>query len=215
MRNPFDFAAVEYDAWYDSPEGSIIFREELECVLLVKGRMGTRWLEVGAGTGRFGSRLGVRYALDPSRPMLLIASRRGMQPLVGTAEALPLSENLLDGVLMVVALSFCADPTVALHECARVVRRGGAIVAAIVPRNSAWGLHYTRKGADGHPLYSRARFLGVEDVVNYAAAAGLVLKDAASALLWKPDHQAASGHAVERGAVPGAGFVALRFERPG
>jgi len=215
MRNPFDFASVQYDAWYDSPEGSIIYREELECVLLVKGRMGTRWLELGAGTGRFGSRLGVRYALDPSRPMLLIAARRGMQPLVGTAEALPLSESCLDGVLLVVALSFCADPMTALHECARVVRHGGAVVAAIVPRDSAWGLHYARKGADGHPLYSSARFLGVEDVVNYAAAAGLALKDAASALLWKPAHQEPAGHAIERGAVPGAGFVALRFERPG
>lgn len=213
MDSPFDRVALEYDEWYDSPEGSLIYREELECVLLVKGRVGKRWLEAGAGTGRFGAKLGVRYALDPSRPMLQLASKRGMRSTVGNAEALPFSDGCLDGVLMVVALSFCQDPSLAMQEGARVLRAGGAIIAAIVPRSSPWGEHYTQKGAAGHPLYSRAHFLGVEEVVSHAAAARLALKDAASALLWPPTETSYVGHAVQRGAVPGAGFIALRFER--
>ena len=214
MENPFDSVVHEYDDWYDSPEGSLIYREELECVLLVKGRVGRRWLEAGAGTGRFGSRLGVRYALDPSRPMLQLARKRGMRSIAGNAEALPFTDGCLDGVLMVVALSFCQDPSAALRECARVLRPNGAVIAAIVPRSSPWGAHYTQKGANGHPLYSRARFLGIEEIVIHAAMAGLVLKDAASALLWPPTETSYVGHAVQRGAIPGAGFVALRFERP-
>ena len=214
MESPFDKLAQDYDDWYDSPEGSHIYREELECVLLVKGRVGTRWLEAGAGTGRFGSRLGVRYAVDPSQPMLRLASKRGMRSIAGTAEALPFTDGCLDGVMMVVALCFCHDPSLAVRECARVLRRNGALIAAIVPRNSPWGQHYTQKGAAGHPLYSHARFLGIEEVVVHAAVAGLVLKDAASALLRPPTEKAYVGHAVQRGAIPGAGFVAMRFERP-
>ena len=115
---------------------------------------------------------------------------------------------------MVVALSFCQDPSAALRECARVLRSSGAVIAAIVPRTSPWGLHYARKGTYGHPLYSHAHFLGVEELVGQAAMAGLTLKDAASALLWPPTETSYVGHAVQRGAIPGAGFVALRFERP-
>jgi len=214
MENPFNQLAPRYDEWYESPEGSLIYREELDCVLLVKGRGGKRWLEVGAGTGRFGSRLGVRYALDPSPPMLKRASKRGMGTIVGNAEALPLTDGCLEGVLVVVALSFCNDSSLAIRECSRVLQRKGTLVAAIVPRSSPWGQHYCRKGAEGHPLYSRARFLDVEEVVLQAAAAGLVLKDAASALLRPPTETHFSGHAVRRGAIPGAGFIALRFERP-
>jgi ubiquinone/menaquinone biosynthesis C-methylase UbiE len=214
MEGTFDKLADEYDAWYDSPEGSHIYREELECVLLVKGRVGRRWMEAGAGTGRFGSMLGVRYALDPSQPMLRLASKRGMRSIAGTAEALPFADGCLDGVMMVVALSFCHDPSLAIRECARVIRRAGALVVAIVPRTSPWGQHYTQKGAAGHPLYSHARFLAIEELVVHAAVAGLVLRDAASALLWPPERESYVGHAVQRGAIPGAGFVALRFEHP-
>jgi len=214
MRNPFDDAALKYDEWYDSPEGSLIYREEFECVLLVKGRAGRRWLEVGAGTGRFGSKLGVRWALDSSRPMLKLASQRGMCPITGNAEALPFTDGCLDGVLFVVALSFCRDSMAAIREGTRVLRRDGALVTAIVPRSSPWGQHYVRKGEEGHPIYSCAHFLNVEDVVVQAAGAGLILKDAASALLRPPTGTHYVGHAVQRGAIPGAGFVALRFERP-
>ena len=215
MQNAFDNRAYKYDDWYDSPEGSLIYREELECVLLVKGRVGRRWMEAGAGTGRFGSKLGVRYALDPSLPMLQLAAKRGMRSVVGNLEALPFTDGCLDGVLMVVSLSFCQDPSAALRECARVLRPNGAVIAAIIPRSSPWGLHYARKGADGHPLYSHAHFLGVEELVGQATMAGLVLKDAASALLWPPTETTYVGHAVQRGAIPGAGFVALRFEHSG
>ena len=212
MENPFDKVAQEYDDWYDSPEGSHIYREELECVLLVKGRVGTRWIEAGAGTGRFGAELAVKYALDPSRSMLGLAARRGLRIVMGRSESMPFADGCLDGVLKVVSLEFCQDPALAFRECARVLRRGGALVVAIIPRSSPWGTYYADKGAGGHPVYSHARFLSVEETVSHAATAGLLLRDAASALLWSPHESKHVNHSVRKGAMPGAGFIALRFE---
>ena len=73
MSTPFGAIAAEYDSWYDSEEGIAIFREEVEALLLVKGRAPGRWLEVGVGTGRFASALNVSDGVDPSEEMLSLA----------------------------------------------------------------------------------------------------------------------------------------------
>jgi len=213
MTNPFDSVAQNYDRWYDSPEGGAIYSQEFECVSLVKGRTNTRWLEVGTGTGRFATALDVRYGIDPSLPMLQFSRRGGMRTAQATAEALPFSDASFHGVLMVVALSFCQDPAKAVQESARVLRPGGAFVVGIVPKSTPWGQHYGNKAAAGHPLYSHARFLDISEVVNLATDAGLTLRDTASTLLQSPSEPPDTDRSVLRGTVPGAGFVALRFEK--
>jgi len=211
--DPFDRVAAKYDAWYDSPEGRAIFDEEVEALLLVKGRMPGRWLEVGVGTGRFASAFGVEDGIDPSPSMRSIAARRGIRTREGVAEALPYDDGSFDGVLVVATLCFTANPARSLRECVRVLRPQGALVVGLIPSASPWGQEYARKAAAGHPLYSQARFFDVDETVCMAAQAGLILTDAASALLQPPGKAAVQGHRVERGAVPGAGFVALRFGR--
>lgn len=63
----FDTAADAYDDWYDSPEGSAIFQEEKDCLQLLCSSFSGRWLEVGAGTGRFAKALGCEYGIDLSQ----------------------------------------------------------------------------------------------------------------------------------------------------
>ncbi len=213
MTDPFDGIAARYDAWYDSPEGRAVFDEEVEALLLVKGRMPGSWLEVGVGTARFASAFGVEDGVDPSLSMRSIAAQRGIRAREGVAEALPYGDGSFDGVLVVATLCFTTDPARSLREFVRVLRLEGALVIGLVPSGSPWGQEYARRGAAGHPIFSHARFFDVDETVCMAARAGLVLTDAASALLQPPGKATVQGHRVERGAVPGAGFVALRFER--
>lgn len=213
--DPFDGVAAQYDAWYDSPEGRALFDQEVEALLLVKGRVPGRWLEVGVGTGRFAAAFGVQDGVDPSLSMRSLAAQRGIRAQEGAAEALPYDDGSFDGVLVVATLCFTTDPARSLREFTRVLRPGGALVIGLIPSASPWGQEYARKGAAGHPLFSRARFLDVDETVRMAAEAGLILTDAASALLQPPGRAPAQSHRVERGAIPGAGFVALRFKSRG
>lgn len=213
MSECFDAIAQEYDRWYDSDDGAAIFREETEALLLVKGRVPGRWLEVGVGTGRFAEALKVSDGVDPSPAMRALASSRGIRVEPGAAEHLPYADQSFDGVLTVVTLCFVEDPAAAMVECARVLKRSGALVAGIIPSTGSWGREYARKGRAGHPVYSHARFLSLEETVRLAANAGLLLKDAASALLWAPSDTEMPECRVVRGARSDAGFVALRFER--
>jgi ubiquinone/menaquinone biosynthesis C-methylase UbiE len=213
MSDCFDAVALEYDRWYDSAEGAAIFREEFEALLLVKGRVPGRWLEVGVGTGRFAAALKVSDGVDPSGPMRELAAARGIRVESGLAENLPYRDATFDGVLVVASLCFVADAGAAIAECSRVLKDRGVFVAGIIPSSSPWGREYVRKGLAGHPVYSQARFLSIEETVRLAAGAGMLLRDAASALLWPPADSGEHDCRVARGARPEAGFVALRFEK--
>ncbi|MCK7511918.1 MAG: CGGC domain-containing protein [Desulfobacterales bacterium] len=82
----FQKTAASYDAWYDAHPA--LYRTELAALKkAVPG--GGRGLEIGVGTGRFASRLSVRYGLDPSPGMLGQARHRGIRAVRGFGEALP------------------------------------------------------------------------------------------------------------------------------
>ncbi len=178
------------------------------------GRRG-RWLEVGVGTGRFAVALGIRIGLDPSAAMLAYAARRGVRTLVGTAERLPFATARLDGVLLAFALCFVKDAEKALRECARVLQPGGTLLLGIVPADGTWGIHYARKAAAGHSLYSQARFRTVSETVALVQDQGFELCGSGGALFQPPGCRPTGVPRVVPGIVPGAGFAALRFRRAG
>ena len=211
MTAIFDRMAEKYDRWYDSPEGGAIFREELDCLRLLRSGPYDQWLEVGVGTGRFASALGVTEGVDTSPAMLAYATRRGVRTEVGTAEALPYPDRSFNGVLVVATLSFVKDPTQALVECARVLTPNGTLLVGIIPAEGPWGREYARKASEGHPVYSHARFLSIEQLQDLAADADLELEESASALFWPPGRPPDEPPRIERTALTGAGFVALRF----
>jgi SAM-dependent methyltransferase len=207
---PFDTAADRYEAWYDSAEGKAIFQAELDCLQPLIAGAPHPWLEIGIGTGRFASALGVDEGIDPSRPMLEIAAARGIRVCEGVGEALPYAKGAFGAVLMVATLCFLAQPARVFAEAARVLRPGGSLIVGFIPADGSWGKEYARKGQQGHPIYRDARFYRSEEVLAMARAAGFRFEAARSSLLVPPGAPLENERARE-GIEPGTGFVAVAF----
>jgi SAM-dependent methyltransferase len=93
-----------------------------------------RVLEVGSGTGalaaRIASELGVEIVgLDQSERMVELTRARGVEAVIGDAQALPYADASFDCVLAAWVLYHVPDVPRALAEFARVLRPGGRLVA--------------------------------------------------------------------------------------
>jgi len=215
MTEPFDEIAEAYDRWYDEPEGRAILTAEIACLRRVAGCFDGRWLEVGVGTGRFASNLGIGEGIDPSGEMLRLASGRGVETTCAKAESLPHGDGTFDGVLMALALCFISDATQALHECWRVLLPAGTLLLGVVPADSPWGEAYAAKKAAGHPVYRHAMFRSTRETIHLAEEVGFGLQQTASTLFRPPDAPPESEPRVENENDGRAGFVALRFMKRG
>ena len=204
--------AERYDLWFESREGEAIFEIEKHCLRALIQTVTGLWLEVGLGSGRFATSLGISEGVDPSSGMLAIAARRNVHAVRGIGEDLPYQDAAFDGVLMVTTLCFLIDPERTLTECARVLRRSGTLVVGIVPAESSWGRLYRAKAHEGHPLYSRAKFYSCGQVVRICADAGFVFDSAISCLHTPPGAELIPS-ILEEGIDESAGFVAIRFQR--
>ncbi len=209
-HNPFDSMVVQYDAWFDSDDGRIIFAHEVACLRELTGPTTGRWLEVGVGTGRFAVALGVGEGVDPALSMRALAEQRGVRTTEGVGERLPYPPQSFDGVLITTTLCFLSDPAQALHECRRVLKDTGRLVVGLIPADGPWGRLYASKAAEDHPIYSAATYHTPDNVISLAAEAGFTFREARSCLLSPPNtlHRAEQPHA---GIVPEAGFVAIAF----
>ena len=211
-HNPFDTASADYDAWFDSANGRILFEREVDCLRKVMLPRAGRWLEVGVGTGRFAAALGVAEGVDPSDAMRALAERRGVQALDGAGECLPYANQSFDGMLMTTTLCFLADPEKSFKECHRVVKDAGRLVVGLIPADSAWGRRYARKAVEGHSIYSAATFHTPEEVIGLATGAGFALREAWSCLLTPPEFLGGTEQPA-KGTAPEAGFVAMAFTK--
>jgi SAM-dependent methyltransferase len=215
MTQAFDPIAESYDRWYDSAEGRIIFKAELSCLRMLCGSCPGRWLEVGVGTGRFASSLGVGEGIDPSPRMLEIAAKRGIVTYEGRAEALPFPDGTFSGVLLAVALCFIDKAEQALRECHRVLTPNGQLLLGDIPADSSWGRAYTKKGSEGRSIYSRAKFHTFWEMLSLAERAGFALRQAAGTLFWEPGATSEHEPLIMTGIVREAGFLGLLFTKEG
>ena len=141
--------AVRYAAYLETPEGRL--RLDLAFAnlrdFLPQERSGLRALDLGCGTAVLGirlARLGFHVTLlDPSQPMLDIATRAAQEAGVAEGIALQISDAMqigdsfeaesFDVVLCHNVLEFLEDPGVALRSAARVLRSTG--ILSVVVRN--------------------------------------------------------------------------------
>jgi SAM-dependent methyltransferase len=139
----FDKTWEEYDAWYDSHPA--LYQSELAALKpVVPSGSG---LEIGAGTGRFATPLGVRFVLDPAIRMLRLAKKRGLQAVQGVGERIPFQDESFDFVQVVFVIEFVDNLSLFLKEAVRTIKRNGALILGFIDRDSPWGKYYARDPA--------------------------------------------------------------------
>ena len=166
MRNIFDQYYKRYDAWYDKNQFAYI--SELEAIRKVLPKKG-KGLEIGIGTGRFASKLGISYGVDPSPKMITLAKKRGIKTKIAKGENLPFNNNTFDYILMVITLSFVQDPKKVISESRRVLKNKGKLIIGIVDKDSFLGKYYRRKKGI---FYKYANLLSAREVISLLKKAG-------------------------------------------
>ncbi|OGX17885.1 MAG: SAM-dependent methyltransferase [Omnitrophica WOR_2 bacterium RBG_13_44_8b] len=160
MKNVFNRYYKRYDAWYE--RNKFTYLSELKAIRKVLPKKG-KGLEIGIGTGRFASKLGISYGVDPSPNMIAFARKRGIKAEIAKGENLPFDDNTFNYILMVITLSFVPNPKKVINESKRVLKNGGRLIIGIVDKNSFLGKYYRRKKG---VFYKHANLLSVPDVAS-------------------------------------------------
>jgi demethylmenaquinone methyltransferase/2-methoxy-6-polyprenyl-1,4-benzoquinol methylase len=136
VRDLFNTTAPHYDAINQIFSLGSGRRYRRQCLLRAGLRPGMRLIDVATGTGLLAqeavsiteSRRNV-IGVDLSEGMLAIArDKLGVSLIEGTAEALPLADEIADFVTMGYALRHVSDLAAAFREFHRVLRRGGTLL---------------------------------------------------------------------------------------
>ena len=206
----FDRAAAAYErgrATY--PQGAV------DAILAAAGAApGRTLLELGAGTGKLTRLLadsGARViALEPVAGMRVVLRQEApaAEPLDALAEAIPLAEASVDGVIAAQAFHWF-DPRAATAEVARVLRPGGSVALIWNRRDErvAWMRELTRllDGLAGDaPRYKSGLWRSGFD--ESGAFEPLALRT------WP--HRGAAGRSVVLDRVASMSFVAALAEAP-
>jgi len=164
--NIFDRYYKRYDSWYE--KNKFAYLSELRAIRKVLPDKGNG-LEIGVGTGRFAAALGISTGIDPSKNMIKIARKRGVDARFGFGERLSFKDSVFDYVLIIITLCFTKNPRQVLKEAKRVLKRNGKIVIGIVDKDSFLGRFYRKKK---RVFYKKARFFTVKDIADLLKSIG-------------------------------------------
>lgn len=205
----FNTHADEYDAWFDNEPGATIFAMEVECLRPFLHRYPRPYLEVGVGSGRFAQALGIEYGVDPAPAILRKAKSRGIKVQRASGEQLPFLSGSFGGVLIVLTLCFVDDPALVLQKVSRVLMPNGGLVLGLILKGSPWAEFYARKGKEGHPIYSKARFFFKDEAENLLYQSGFDELQYRSVLFQPPGQSFYHYEQPVQGYSKSASFVAI------
>lgn len=207
----FDKYAEEYDAWYEKYKPA--YGSELLALraFLSKNPEKLKALEIGAGTGRFASALGVGLGLEPARAMAMLAKKRRLEVMLGVAEFLPFKGGQFDLVLIVTALAFFENKNQALREVLRVLKPGGQVLVGILDRDSPQGRCLESGNKKGR-FFSEAHFLSAAELSTYLLKVGFENLEVCQTLFKKPE-KIESVEFPEEGYGKGS-FIVLSARKP-
>ncbi len=157
----FNHLAVEYDQWFDSHKTE--YSLELKAIKALLPKQG-KGVEVGAGTGRFAQPLGISLGVEPSESMRKIARQREVNIIAGSAESLPIEDEVYDFALLVTVDCFLNKPEIAFKEVYRVIKEEGQIIVGLIDKNSVLGKKYQSRKNESK-FYKDAKFHAVEEIV--------------------------------------------------
>ena len=204
----FDLYAEAYDKWFDTSEGKVLFKMEVESVRLLTKDIKRPFLEIGVGTGRFAKELDIEFGIDPSSKLLEFALKRGIKVRKAKGEKLPFKDKLFGGVFLLFTLCFVEDPEIVLTEAKRVLKIGGGSIVGIINKESPWGQLYLKKKNEDHPIYKYARFYSINEVVEMINKAEMTV-EAYSSILCQSPSQIPYEESVHHELIENAGFVCI------
>ena len=170
----FEIYADDYDRWFD--EHSHEYLAELSRIRQFFLEPGILSIEVGCGSGRYASPLGIKIGVEPSLSLCRIAKRRGIDVVRGRAEALPLKSDVCPAVLLVTVICFLDSPMPALRELFRILIPDGNLVVAFIEYGGEIHRKYLNEGGKGRFLKT-ARFYSQEEVCSFLKRAGFGLEN--------------------------------------
>lgn len=159
---PFEKHTDKYEIWFT--KNRWVYEAELLAVKELIPKTG-QGIEIGVGSGRFASPLGIRLGIEPSTNMGKIAQERGIQISEGVAENLPLKKSKFDFALMVTAVCFLDDINKSFQEAYRILQENGLFIVGIVDRESPVGQIYL-KHQQANVFYKEATFYSVDEIVK-------------------------------------------------
>lgn len=156
--NIFDLNVAKYELWYE--KNKFEYLSEIEALKKVIPKKG-KGLEIGVGTGRFASMLGIQFGIDPSEKMIEIAKNRGINVFNCKGENLPFDEDSFDFVAIIITICFVENPLKVISEATRVLKKNGKIIIGIIDKDSFLGKQYQKKES---VFYKEAHFFSVEEI---------------------------------------------------
>jgi SAM-dependent methyltransferase len=186
----FNKAAATYEEWYRTPLGEYALQAELSGLRALLPGKG-QGAEVGAGTGVFAQYLTTVHrtisCVDPAIEMLKKAQERGLQGVLGTAEAPPLKPASLDFIYLVLVLEFLHEPVKALASLRPLQKPRSPITLVTINKESAWGTAYFTAARQGDPIFRNATFYTLQDAAGFLEQSGYRFDTALGTLFHPPN----------------------------
>ncbi len=210
-NNPFDEFAEKYDNWFDTEEGRIIYKTEMNALkeIYIDNENS---VEIGVGSGRFAAPLGVNFGIDTSFELIKYARFRNIKVAMAKGEDTPFFDNVFDTVLVVVTLCFLDEIEKTLNEVRRIIKEKGDLVIGFIPVSSEWGKLYKEQGKEGHKFYRYAKFYTTNEIIEYLLKTGFQMIDGVSTL-FHPPFYTKEVETPRKGIFDEAGFVVIKAKR--
>ena len=205
----FDEHSKEYDDWFDKRFGAGAFAIELNAIKKLTGNLPYDSLEVGVGTGRFATALGIKFGIDPSLSVIKYAKERGIYVARSVAEFLPFGSSTFSFLFMIVSVCFLSNPMQAFLEAHRVLKPGGSLVLGLIFKDSSWGGYYEYKRSSGNIFYKHAYFWKKDELLDIINKTGFEPTAAVSTLFDPPGSAIIVNHDIEEGINMQAGFHSI------
>lgn len=165
----FEEYADDYDQWF--VDNRDVYLDELKRVRQAIGDIPSPALEIGVGSGRFAKPLGIRYGIDPSRALGLMAKDRGIEVIRAVGEAVPIRPGIIRMVVMITVLCFLKKPEEAFREVHRILMHDGKLLVACIEKRDIIAERYLARPDKGRFL-SHARFYEHDEVIRMISGTG-------------------------------------------
>lgn len=157
--------ANEYDAWFEKHPN--LYQSELLAMKQAVSQ-NQKGIEIGVGSGRFAEPMHIKYGVEPSARMTVLAKQRGIKVFNGVAENLPIENQSYDFATMVTTVCFLNDIPKAFSEVHRILKPQGEFIIGLIDRNSELGKKYEQQKRT-NKFYKDAHFHSTEEITSLLA----------------------------------------------